>query len=68
MLDYIWMLNPKYDFVCCKNPQVMFSKKLHKYYGYSHRGKGAFLELVICYLMKIKKRMKTLYYRNKIPI
>lgn len=42
ILDHIWMLDPKYDFACCKNRQVLFSRKLHKYIGYSHRGFAAF--------------------------
>ena len=63
MLNYIWMLNPKYDFVCCKNPQVMFSKKSHKYYGYSHRG-GAFFGIGDM-LFDGNKEKETLYYRNK---
>ena len=63
MLNYIWMLNPKYDFVCCKNPQVMFSKKSHKYYGYSHRG-GAFFGIGDMLFDENKEKEK-LYYRNK---
>ena len=63
ILDYIWMLNPKNDFVCCKNPQVMFSKKSHKYYGYSHRG-GAFFGIGDM-LLNENKENETLYYRNK---
>lgn len=63
MLDYIWMLNPKYDFVCCKNPQVLFSRKLHKYAGYSHRGFGLFG--IGDMLFDENKDNETLYYRNK---
>lgn len=63
MLDYIWMLNPKYDFVCCKNPQVLFSRKLHKYAGYSHRGFGLFG--IGDMLFDRSKDNETLYYRNK---
>ena len=63
MLDYIWMLNPKYNFICCKNPQVMFSRKLHKYYGYSHRG-GAFFGIGDM-LFDVNKDNETVYYRNK---
>ena len=63
MLDYVWMLNPKYNFICCKNPQVMFSRKLHKYYGYSHRG-GAFFGIGDM-LFDENKDKETLYYRNK---
>ena len=63
MLNYIWMLNPKYNFICCKNPQVMFSRKSHKYYGYSHRG-GAFFGIGDM-LFDENKDNETLYYRNK---
>ena len=63
MLNYIWMLNPKYNFICCKNPQVMFSRKSHKYYGYSHRG-GAFFGIGDM-LFDENKEKETLYYRNK---
>ena len=63
MLNYIWMLNPKYNFICCKNPQVMFSRKSHKYYGYSHRG-GAFFGIGDM-LFDEDKEKETLYYRNK---
>lgn len=63
ILDYIWMLNPKYDFVCCKNPQVLFSRKLHKYAGYSHRGFGLFG--IGDMLFDENKDNETLYYRNK---
>ena len=63
MLNYIWMLNPKYNFICCKNHQVMFSRKLHKYYGYSHRG-GAFFGIGDM-LFDENKEKETLYYRNK---
>lgn len=63
MLDYVWMLNPKYNFICCKNPQVMFSRKLHKYYGYNHRG-GAFFGIGDM-LFDENKDKETLYYRNK---
>ena len=63
MLDYIWMLNPKYDFVCCKNPQVLFSKKLHKYVGYSHRGFGLFG--IGDMLFDTKNEKDEIYYKNK---
>lgn len=63
MLDYIWILNPKYNFICCKNPQVLFSKKLYKYYGYSHRG-GAFFGIGDMLFDRTKDN-ETLYYKNK---
>lgn len=63
MLDYIWMLHPKYNFVCCKNPQVLFSRKLHKYAGYSHRGVGFFG--IGDMLFDENKDNEKFYYRNK---
>lgn len=63
MLDYTWMLNPKYDFVCCKNPQVLFSRKLHKYAGYSHRGCAFFG--IGDMLFDIKNENEESYYKNK---
>lgn len=63
MLNYIWMLNPKYNFICCKNPQVLFSRKLHKYVGYSHRGFAFFG--IGDMLFDENKEKETLYYRNK---
>ena len=63
MLDYIWMLNPKYNFVCCKNPQVLFSRKLHKYAGYSHRGFGLFG--IGDMLFDTKNENDEIYYKNK---
>lgn len=63
LLDYIWMLNPKYDFICCKNPQVLFSRKLHKYAGYSHRGFGLFG--IGDMLFDIKNENEEYYYKNK---
>lgn len=63
MLDYIWMLSPKYNFVCCKNPQVLFSRKLHKYAGYSHRGVGLFG--IGDMLFDENKDNEKFYYRNK---
>lgn len=63
LLDCYWLLNPKYDFISCKNNQVMYSKKLHKYYGYSHRG-GAFFGIGDM-LFDEHKENKELYYKNK---
>lgn len=63
MLDYIWMLNPKYNFICCKNPQVMFSRKLHKYAGYSHRGFAFFG--IGDMLFDTKNENDEIYYNNK---
>ena len=63
MLDYIWMLNPKYNFICCKNPQVLFSRKLHKYAGYSHRGFAFFG--IGDMLFDIKNENEEYYYKNK---
>lgn len=63
LLDYIWMLDPKYDFVCCKNSQVLFSRKLHKYAGYSHRGVGLFG--IGDMLFDENNDNEKFYYRNK---
>ena len=61
--NFPFMLNPKYDFITCKNNQVMYSKKLHKYYGFSHRG-GSFFGIGDM-LFDENKDSETLYYRNK---
>ena len=63
LLDNYWILNPKYDFIPCKNNQVMYSRKLHKYYGYSHRG-GAFFGIGDM-LFDENNDSEKLYYRNK---
>ena len=46
MLDYIWMLNPKHNFVCCKNPQVLFSRKLHENNELYYKNKNFRIEYV----------------------
>ena len=63
IIDYPFILNPKYKFISCKNNQVMYSKKLHKYYGFSHRG-GAFFGIGDM-LFDENNENVNLYYENK---
>lgn len=63
ILDFPFILNPKYEFISCKNSQVMYSKKVHKYYGFSHRG-GAFFGIGDM-LFDINNENIRLYYENK---
>ena len=63
LIDFPFILNPKYDFITCKSNQVMYSKKLHKYYGFSHRG-GAFFGIGDMLFDENNENIN-LYYENK---
>jgi hypothetical protein len=63
LIDFPFILNPKYDFIACKSNQVVYSKKLHKYYGFSHRG-GAFFGIGDMLFDENNENI-SLYYENK---
>lgn len=63
IFNMLWIFNTKYDFISCKNPQVFYSKKFHKYAGFSHRGVQLFG--IGDMLFDENNDNEKLYYRTK---